>query len=77
MVQFLSETTVVIATIFPLSIPSPNDKFLDHKPMVMQEYVSPTMNYDPFQNYQNNQIQKLIDSILIDQIRNETIYEHE
>jgi len=69
MVQFLSETTVVIATIFPLSIPSPNDKFLDSKPMVMQEYKSPTMNYDPMKEYDQQMLQKIMDKMLIDSIQ--------
>lgn len=69
MIQFLSETTVIIATVFPLSIPSHNNKFLDSKPMVLQEYKSPTMNYDPMKEYEQQMLQKTMDKMLIDSIQ--------
>lgn len=68
MVKFLSGTTIVLSTLYPLSVPSQNDRFMKQEPMILKEYVSPTMNYDPIQEYHDRSIQKIMDRILLESV---------
>ncbi|MFM7796292.1 MAG: hypothetical protein ACKO7N_05950 [Candidatus Nitrosotenuis sp.] len=69
MIQFLSKSTIALSTILPYQIPSYYDKFVLPEPLVLKEYQSPTMNYDPLQESNNKKMQEVMDQWLLECIQ--------
>lgn len=46
-----------------LSLPLVNEP-LKPEPVIFNEYQSPTMNYDPFENYEKIQLQNIMNTIM-------------
>lgn len=77
MIQLLTTTMLIMS--YALSPPisllddyKQSNKILEPKPMVLKQYNSPTLNYDPWKEYQEKKNQEILDQIFIKELMEQT-----
>lgn len=65
MLHLIKGSIVVVASSIPLEMPLSMTKSFENAPNNYQEYKSPTLNYDPFAEYEERKLNELIEKIFI------------
>lgn len=76
MIKLLTTTIVMMGGYCPQETSLHKDyitpyKIVDTKPIAIKEYISPTLNFDPWKDYNNKKNQELLDQIFLMELRND------
>lgn len=65
MLHLIKGSIVVVASSIPLEVSLSTTNKFEKAPDIYREYKSPTLNYDPFAEYEERKLNELIEKIFI------------